>query len=55
MSIYRVNIEKITNEYMECKAVNRMLENDNDQLKKDILDLKNQVFEHMNRYCIQYS
>ena len=28
---------------MECKAVKRRLESDNDQLKKDILDLRNQV------------
>ena len=39
----RENIEKITNDYMECKAVKRRLESDNDQLKKDILDLRNQV------------
>ena len=39
---------------MECKATNRRLEGDNDQLKKDILDLKNQVILYSLHLCDNY-
>eukprot|EP00116_Pleurobrachia_bachei_P000801 sb/3461063/ len=48
-------VDKITNELMENKANSRRLEGDNDQLRKDILDLKNQVqlerFQPMKLCC----